>query len=247
MFEKLRSFFRPQDNFDPFDFCLEVPEVYDTISRKHKVDDVDFYILQNLPRALGALISDDRFTQGQLELVRKLILSFKKHTKKLDELLERARLKFKIKNDLETNNGEYHKYEGELSFKLDLDETPIWQWNNVDILASYKPMILGVDVLNSCPCVTKVSDNLLTKKKSEDFITPDMFNFAKIKGNDILITDKHLYIKSDRAYDKVTHDALITKHIDSKGFVISTRELRGRVLIFQIHDPNFMQMILKQY
>lgn len=250
MFKKILAWFRPADRTDPIIFCQERAAVREALAPRHPAADaaaLDAMILEQLPWALDALIYDDRFTPEQLGRISALISSYPDHPARLEQLLDKARLKFRITEELEAHRAPSRGYEDELSFTLDDDENPIWQWHDVTILASHKPMVLGVDVLTDCGCVTKVSDQLLTKKKSEDFITPEALNFARIEGNDILVTDRHLYIKSDRAYDKVPHDLLITKHIDSKGFVISTLALRGRVLIFRINDPNFMNLVMNQY
>lgn len=131
---------------------------------------------------------------------------------------------------------------------IESGERIFWQYRDVNILASYKNIQIGVDVLNSCGCVTKISDNMLEKNecgKNALSNAIDMFKWGKIKHNDITLTDKCFYIKSKEAFDRLPYSFIKNPIVSQEGFIFTTDTLNGRKLIIKTYDPAFLLKTIK--
>ena len=160
-----------------------------------------------------------------------------------DALISLGQYKLKF---IETMKGGIHHDDSYPFFYdkyIDSGERILWQYRDLDILASYKNIQIGVDVLNSCGCVSKISDNMLERDESGKNAlsnTLDILKWGKIKHNDITLTDKSFYIKSKDAFDKLPY-TFIKKPIAHKdGFIFTTDTLNGRSLIIKTYDPVFL-------
>lgn len=244
MLSKILSLFFKKNTTDPLIFCKDKNELKAYLSQKNILD-TNIYIKDHLTKALGMLIYDDRFNRELLDKIESLALDVNLSSSEFSFYLDKARIKFDMVDELKADSDIHLRYPDNISFDIEATEIPLWQWDNISILASYKPVVLGKDVLNACGCVTKVRDCCVGEDKDKnEFIKPELLSFAKIEDNTVLVTDRHLYIKSSKSYDKVLIDDLVAKYISARGFAISTEALKGRFLIFKINDPLFMNLLL---
>lgn len=242
----LAYFFDKQPIMDPFVFCQDKDKL-ESYLQQQNIKDTAVYIKENLTKALDMLIHDDRFNRELLASIEQLAKDFGFADSLFSFSIDKAKLKFDMIDEIKASGSSSLRYPDNIDFEIETTEVPLWQWNSINILASYKAVVLGKDVLNGCGCITKVRDCCVTEQnKASDFLSSDMLSFAKIEDNTALITDKNLYIKSSKSYDKVLIDSLTAKYISTRGFAISTEALKGRILIFKINDPIFMNLLLNK-
>lgn len=160
-----------------------------------------------------------------------------------DALIALGKYKLKLIDTMEHEVHHDDSYPFFYDKYIESGERIIWQYRDINILASYKNIQIGVDVLNSCGCVTKISDNMLEKNecgKNALSNAIDMFKWGKIKHNDITLTDKCFYIKSKEAFDRLPYSFIKNPIIGQDDFIFTTDTLKGRKLIIKTYDPAFL-------